>query len=371
MSFHPGKKQLIDFAADSLSKKAYESVALHINECKECSDTVSSLKAILKASDNTTLAPPTRVKSRVFGQLNEAQKKSKRTFTLRALVLRPALYASIIVIAVLSIFIYTKQKSFFVSENIILRLSKNTGSVFHNGSLLQNKTADINTGFIKTEVYSSAILSVEQAVSVKIAENSELAVISAAKTAEKDNVEYKIALDLQKGNILASSNHNIKKKFTITTKHAFFEAMGTEFIIFSDDLMSKASVLNGIVRATSKADGKVILLAKGEGCTVTDTLFQKIIIDTENETGKFLNLFNKVKPGSRLNEEKTSLKDMSAENKDTGIKEENLYSGDKVQPLKENKHDQIKRTREEMQREGRQIQREIRNNLKSGKRSQR
>ena len=60
------------------------------------------------------------------------------------------------------------------------------------------------------------------------------------KTISKDIIEYNVALDMNNGNILASSDHNIKKKFTISTKHAVFEALGTSFIISSDNSTIKA-----------------------------------------------------------------------------------------------------------------------------------
>ncbi|MBN2401145.1 MAG: FecR domain-containing protein [Spirochaetes bacterium] len=367
MNHHPDKKQLIDFAADSLKKNTFEAVALHISKCEQCRSTVKSLRTILKESDNAALAPPPGIKTRILGLLDGPDVKSYRYISLKSgirILLRPAAYTSIVIIAALSIFIYTSQKSSVVSDEAMLTLSQHKGEVLHNDSLLQKK--DVKSGIIRTKEYSSAVLILDSVLSLHIAENSELSIINAHKYKEKNNIEYNIVLDMKSGSILASSDYNIRKKFIISAKHAVFEALGTSFIISSNDAASKLSVLDGIVRATSKSDGKVILLSKGEGCTVSAALLKKTTINPEHENKKFVYQFNKIKPDKRISKEKNILRNNEADNKGTNQTKDGFSSDSEEHS--ENDRNELKKSREKMQKESRQIQKEMRSNIKSEKR---
>jgi hypothetical protein len=237
---------------------------------------------------------------------------------------------------------------------------------------LHKKNIDINSGIIKTKDYSSAILGLEPVLSVRVAENSEISIVNARKVIKDKIAEYNIELEMKGGNLFASSDHNLKKIFIVSTKQAVFEALGTSFIITSDDLMSKLSVLEGTVRATSKTDGKVILLNKDEGCIIKDSL-QKIDLNAENELKKFDILFSKTKDTSLSDKKKdVSFEKADVNNDSVQDSQRSNATEDKNTPVpdKENSSD-LRKDKAELRDEGKQIQKEMRSNIRSGRNSQR
>ncbi|MFH0976406.1 MAG: FecR domain-containing protein [Spirochaetota bacterium] len=367
MKNHPDKKQLIDFSLHALNEKDTEAVAAHIIGCEECKGTVRSLNVILKMSDNSALAPSPHIKSRVISLATEAENKMRGRFSFRSILTRPVMFVSVSLIIVLSAIIYIIQKPQTVSKDVMLALTQHNGITLHNDAPLQKDNIFINSGIIKTKEFSSAALGIDTVLSIKIAENTELDIKEARENTGIDSTRYIISIDMRSGTVFAESVHNVSKKFTITTKHAVYEALGTGFIISSDNITSKLSVLDGTVRATLKAEEKSIVLTKGEGC-IADTTLQKINISSENELKQFNILFNKANEIKLMNDVKNKSTEM-INNQDQDYKENT--SDNNISSQDKQKSDEVKQSKTEIRNENRQIQKEMRNNIRSGKRSQR
>ena len=366
MNSHPNIKDLTAYAAGTIDKQASDAVTSHLNECGECSKTVSSLNAILLDSDNSGLIPPLRVKNRVLGLLNETENRTMPLKNAVRLLLRPAVYAAFIIIAAASIYLLSNRQPAGMPDNAFFSITRNTGDVILNESQILKNTGNVNTGEITTKEYSSANLSLDSFLSIKITENTKLTIIESHKNIINDNTEYTIALKLDKGVISAETDHTVKKKFTVSTEQATFEALGTSFIISTDNTSSGLSVLDGIVSVTSKDGKQTILINKDEGCVVTDASMRKTTIDPENENRIFLDLFNKQKHYKST----TQGSAIQAGGPDRAA---NTSSPDKNINSEYNKSntEELKKSKEEMLKENRQIQKDMRSNLKAGKRTQR
>jgi hypothetical protein len=365
---HPDKKQLIDILLGSVKNSA---AIAHIKDCKECGDTMESLKLIIHESDNSSIVPPEHLKNTLFLSRNKSYKpvygKKESLISGLKVLLRPAAVAltAIVIAAVIitSLYINNDQSRL----NAALKLSLHRGNILYNDSLLKNDTAEINPGNIKTKNDTAASLALETALSIDIAENTDMSVLSAHKIAEKDSRKYAASLEMKSGEIMVSSNHDVMKKYTIATPHAVFEPIGTGFILSTDETSSRLSVLEGIVRV-SYSGGKEIILNKDEGCEINRG-FKKSKVDPKKAVETFNKKFQNRKTKRGLPTGNIQQQDFSG-NKNTGY--DSNTSGDNTEIRQhENISKESRENKNDIRNEGKQMQKEMRNERKSGKGSQR
>jgi hypothetical protein len=372
---HPDKKQLVDILIGSANDKASATAIAHLKECRECANTMESLKIIIHASDKSSIFTPEHIKNSLFlshGNANKASYgKTGELISALKIFLRPTAIAvtavAVVVITVFTLYINKDQSS----VNIALKLSLHHGSLVYNDEIFEKTTAEVNPGQIKTGNNSSALLAVEPAISIKIAENTNISVSSAQEIPEKDKKKYIASLDMKSGIIMVSSNHNLIKKYTITTPHAVFEPIGTGFILSADNTSSRLSVLEGMVRVSIQGN-KEIILNKGEGCEINSG-FVKINIDSEKITDAFNRIFYNTKDINTFVSEKRSEQE-TPENKNSGYgKEVNGTAGENQADTQkqENAGKEVRENKNDIRNEAKQIQKEMRNNRKSGRGSQR
>ncbi len=378
MNTHPDKKQLVDILLGTADNETSAAVSSHVDECRECSDTLESLKLIIQESDNSSIVPSESVRNRLFmGQKSYSPayvRKGSFASGLK-LLLRPvplAAAAAVVIIAVMSV-LYTNKEQ--VPVNVALKLTQHHGSIAYDGAVFDKNAAEINPGHIQTEAGSSVFLSLEPAISISIAENTDIIINSAQSVIENKTKKYIASFEMKSGSIMVSSDHSIIKKYTISTPHAVIEPLGTGFILSTDSSSSKLSVFEGSVRVIA-LKGREMILNKGEGCEVNEDI-EKTDINAEKAIESFNRLFYDTKEkqlpvpvkksgqDTSVNENTDYGKEESGDAKDTGmrIQDETREKESTAKELRENKS--------ELRNDSRQMQKEMKNNRRSGKGSQR
>jgi hypothetical protein len=371
---HRDKKQLIDILLGSANAGVSAAVTAHLEECKECAETMESLKIIAHESDNSSIVPPEHLKNSLFLSPNKSYKpvynKKESLISALKVLLRPtsvAVAAVVIAAVAISSLYLNKEHS---ALNAAMKLTLLHGNLVYNNAILDKKTTEINPGHIRTENDSAASLALETALSISISENTDMSVISAQEITEKESKKYTASLEMKSGQIMVLSNHDVIKKYTISTPYAVFEPIGTGFILSTDNISSRLSVLEGMVRVTYSG-GKEIILNKDDGCEINRS-FKKSKIDSKKAVETFNKKFQKRKTKRGLSHENIQQQDSSG-NENTGYsKEADNISGDNAEvQMRENAAKELRENKSDIRNESRQIQKEMRSDRKSGKGSQR
>ncbi|MBN2039551.1 MAG: FecR domain-containing protein [Spirochaetes bacterium] len=363
---HPDKNKLIEYILNS--RNNYTSyISDHLKECEECKKLFASLKNILIKSENSGLAPSNHTADRIFNHLNKQQniKEKSRINSFRQMILKPAT-ASLVVLCVTGIFfVYNYFKILPGTEKISLSLLQNNGTIFHENKIIKERTFAVNSGSITTNNNSSATLSLNYFFNIRIVENTELFIQSAAQSRTKDGSVYELNFELKTGNIFAEwKDHKIRKNITVKTKHADFQPIGTGFILSRKNNLTRLAVIEGSVRISIKKSGDTYIIKSGEGYIISNTS-HKIRINTENEVRNFNTLFNK-KDSSLKNAEKSGAKAQQYHKKKNNS-ETNKEKNEKA--IKNKAIDEMKNEKKSMQRENRKKRKEMLKNIRSSKNS--
>ncbi len=310
---------------------------VHLQSCNTCKKTFNEIEQLLQKNNNTAIEPSIYTDQKI--QL--AIRKNFKEETTAHPPKKPLLFKYIAGFATLTILLISMtmmepQKSPNVS---IVNIKHIKGRLIVNNSNARIKDELLTQTTLTTAKNSKAQIVFKDFSTITIAENSKLEINNQQSSNTSKKHSWKSAIKLICGSIYCTFRHkNINIDFSLKTKFATIDTIGTEFLLQATKKQSNLILTEGKIRVTTKSTQQLIHSNKYNKYIIA----KNITSDTLSNSDK-----NSIKSFKQYNH--------TINNPDRQIKNNQKHNSKQIKQIRKN----LKKTRKELRKNLREQRKEM------------
>jgi hypothetical protein len=230
----------------------------HISVCQTCRAKHSKLLKLTKPSLATNIKPDNSLHQRILQSYFEIKKSHiEKNKTGNWSLLKPAAAISLAIVLIITAFFYHNNYSY---TDIKISATHIKGEVLLNNAPL-SQNSETKTGVVTTGNTSYVKLNYKNIFQIKVSENTKIAIEESVQNeSDKKNI---FKFKLYSGDLISITDHrNTNFSYTITTPHASFTPLGTNFLLSSSNKESTLILTEGRVLISNLQNKKSITAKK-------------------------------------------------------------------------------------------------------------